>query len=87
MVKSLAVLFNKPLEHLDVPRQWEEMTIKAIYKNKGTITEMKNRKRLFLTSAIVKVLEKVVLRKSEGDIKLVTFQNGDTKERSTKDKE
>ena len=36
-------------------------------------------------SAIGKVFEKVVLRKIEGDVKLGTFQNGGSKERSTKD--
>ena len=85
MVKSLAVLFNKLLENLVVPKQWEYMTIISIYKNKGKITEMKNRRGIFLTSVIGKVFEKVVLRKIEGDIKLGTFQNGGRKERSTKD--
>ena len=85
MVKSLAVLFNKLLENLVVPKQWEHMTIISIYKNKGKITEMKNRRGIFLTSVIGKVFEKVALRKIEGDIKLGTFQNGGRKERSTKD--
>ena len=44
MVNSLVVLFNKILEHLIVSKQWEEITIKSICKNKGKITEMKNRK-------------------------------------------
>ena len=53
--------------------------MKSIYENKGKITEMKNRRGIFLTSVIGKVFEKVVLRKIEADIK------PGTKERSTKD--
>ena len=75
MVKSLAVLYNKLLEHLDVPKQWEEITIQSIYKNKGKITEMKSRRGIFLRSVTGKVLEKVVPRKMEGDVKLGTFHN------------
>ena len=85
MVKSLVVLFNKILEHLSVPKQREKMIIKSIYKNKGKITEMKNRRGIFLTSVIGKVFEKVVLRKIEGDIKLGSLQNGGRKGRSTKE--
>ena len=36
------MLFITILEHFDVPMQWEEMTLKSIYKNTGKITEMKN---------------------------------------------
>ena len=85
MVKTLTGLFNKILTEMETPRQWEEMRIKSIYKNKGKRTEMTNRRGIFLTSVVGKVFEKTVLRTIEKDIKLGRFQNGGRKGRSTKD--
>ena len=62
MVKTMTGLFNKILKEMETPKQWEDMRIKSIYKNKGRRTEMANRREIFLTSVIGKVFEKTVLR-------------------------
>ena len=43
MVKSLVILINVMLEKMVIPKQWEDMKVKSIYKNKGRRSDMRNR--------------------------------------------
>ena len=45
MRKSIVILFQDLLNEMYVPKQWEEMKIKSIHKNKGKRTQMKKQKR------------------------------------------
>ena len=83
MEKSLVKIFNKLMEELTVPNEWEDMRVKSVYKNIGSIKEFKNRRGLFLTSIISKLFEK--LMKSKTEITTCESQNGGKKGRSTKD--
>ena len=85
MNKSLEIMFNRILRDLEIPKKWEEMKIKSIYKNQGSNMDMKNRRGIFLTSVIGKVFEKTVLAIIRESIDLGECQNGGRKERSTKD--
>ena len=61
------------------------MTIKSIYKNKGSRQEVANRRGIFLTSVLSKVVEKIVLNKVEGEMKISAYQSGGKKRMSTCD--
>ena len=65
MVKSLKIMFNRILKEQSIPRQWTEMTIKSIHKKEML---MENRRRLFLTSIISKVFERVLDEITQGDM-------------------
>ena len=85
MVKSLNVLFNKILKEIEIPEEWEKVTVKSIYKNKGKRDEMKNRRGIFLTNILSKAMEKAMMIRIEKQIDLGRYQNGGRKERSPKD--
>ena len=85
MVEALTKIFNLVLREQSVPKQWESVIVKSIYKNKGKKSLMKNRRGIFLTSIVGKVFEKVLLQKVTKDIKIDKHQNGGLKGRSTKD--
>ena len=70
---------------MDIPSEWEMMQIKSIYKNKGEMTNIKNRRGLFLTSIVGKLFEKVIMKETEGSVEISKYQNGGRKKRSTKD--
>ena len=48
LTESIVAMINAVFVQ-GVPKQWNEMTIKSIYKNKGSRHEMKNRRGIFLT--------------------------------------
>ena len=85
MVQSLQIIFNSMLEEMTTPKQWEEVKVKSIYKNKGSYMEIKNRRGIFLTSIIGKVFEKTIMEEQMNRVKTSMFQNGGRKNRSTKD--
>ena len=85
MKRSIYKIFNKILEEMDIPSEWEMMQIKSIYKNKGEMTNIKNRRGLFLTSIVGKLFEKVIMKETEGSVEISKYQNGGRKKRSTKD--
>lgn len=85
MIKSLTLLFNEMLAKMEIPKQWEEVKVKSVYKNKGKRTEMKNRQGMFLTSVVGKVFEKTILKQVEERIRISSFQNGGRQGISTKD--
>ncbi len=85
MVKSVWLLFKEILSKMEIPNQWEEVRVKSIYKNKGKKSEMKNRRGIFLTSVLGKLLEKVILEVIKDKLTINKHQNGGKKERSTKD--
>ena len=85
MVKSLTIICNRIMKELNLPHQWQNMKIISLYKNKGARAEMKNRRGIFLTSILSKILEKVIMEKSTSDLKESCYQNGGRKNRSGKD--
>ena len=61
MDKSLTKICNKVMEEGQIPTEWEKMKVKSIFKNKGSIQEVKNRRGIFLTSIISKLFEKMLM--------------------------
>ena len=85
MMVSIWKMTRKILNENEVPAQWERMTIKSIYKNKGRRDEMSNRRGIFLTSVVSKLFERKIMQEVEIDLTMSEYQNGGRKGRSVTD--
>ena len=85
MVMPIWKMTKKILKDLEIPKQWENMKIKSIYKNKGSRDDMKNRRGIFLMSVVSKLFERIILKKIQENINMDECQNGGKKGRSTQD--
>ena len=79
IVKSIRILFNRIMKEIKVPQQWQNMKLISLYKNKGARIEMKNRRGIFLTSIVSKILEKLIVEKSANRLQESCYQNGGRK--------
>ena len=86
LIESIVAMINAVFVQ-GVPKQWNEMTIKSIYKNKGSRHEMKNRRGIFLTNIMSKVCEKILLKRNERIIDSNTSESqcGGRKNRGVQD--
>merc|ERR1712096_578625 len=86
MDRSLLYLVNRMERERFTPKQWREVTIKAIAKP-GSILEMDNKRGLFLTEVVSKLYEKVLKNRSNQKINdyVSDYQNGGVKGRSSAD--
>ena len=87
MVESIIEIFNQ-IEELNAgPDTWEDITIKSIYKGKGSKKEMDNRRGIFITNSMSKLFENVKLSKQRETIEnnISKFQTGGIKGKSTID--
>ena len=87
ITKSLSILFNEVDNETSVPKEWKDLKVISIYKNKGKRNDMENRRGLFITNTISKLYEKTKLRKVENKItnKTSKYQCGGIKGKSTVD--
>ena len=77
MKKSLMKMTNQILEHETIPKQWDNMKIKAIHKS-GPMELLTKKRGLFLTNIVSKFFEKV-LEDIMGNIEFDSYQFGGTK--------
>ncbi len=59
MERSLTKILQITTDQLEGPKQWDAMTIKSVHK-KGSKMLMKNKRGLFITNIIGKILERVM---------------------------
>ena len=87
IVESLQVIFSEINETKLIPKEWIEMYIISIYKNKGKVTDMENRRGIFIVSAIYKLYEKIKMERNENKINgnISKYQCGGIKGKSTID--
>ena len=64
MEDSLEIIFNE-IEEDVTHNEWTELIIKSIYKGKGKISDVENRRGLFITNIISKLYEKIKLEKNK----------------------
>ena len=78
---------NEILSEFYIPEAWEEMTIKAISKNKGDQKSMNSKRGLFLTNIASKVIEKLLKNRGKEEIEknVTEFQCGGASGRSIGD--
>ena len=84
---SLELLLNEIEEYEIIPNEWIELIIKSIYKGKGKITEVENRRGLFISNIISKLYEKIKLEQNNEKLnnEISKYQCGGKKGRSTVD--
>ena len=82
---SLKILFNMIIRKQKIPNQWEKVRIKSIAKDQSK--SIKNRRGLFLTNVVSKVMERLLKNRNEDECrkKASPFQCGGVKGRSTVD--
>ena len=61
IINSLKIILNEIEQQHVIPREWQELIVKSIYKNKGKRNDMENRRGLFISSIISKLYEKIKL--------------------------
>ena len=82
ITKTLNAIKNK----LMTPKEWAFMIIKTLFKNKGSRKKLKYHRGIFLTAILSKVLERLMLVRSEKNTgKINPLQCGSTKEMSGSD--
>ena len=87
VTNSLQIIMNKINKQQRIPKEWDELIIKSIYKNKGKRNDMENRRGLFITSLISKLYERIKLNKNNERINkgISKYQCGGFKGKSTID--
>ena len=85
MSNSIRKMYNKISKERELPKQWEKMKIRSIFKNKGSRKEMKNRRGIFLTNIIGKLFEKALKNRIEMAVRIDEHQSGEKKNVMTGD--
>ena len=79
-------MFNAIKCSLEIPDQWHQVVITTIYKLKGSKKLLENHRGIFLTSAISKLFERMIMNRLDAAFENVSiFQAGSRKNRSTAD--
>ena len=60
LIVALTDIFEMIWQEGQVPKQWNNVKIKTLFKNKGSKKRLENYRGIFLTSVVSKVFEKVV---------------------------
>ena len=86
MIRSLTSITNQVDKQKIIPKEWENMEIKAIHKA-GPKYRMENKRGLFLTNNVSKVYEKIVKNRNAENFKeeISEWQTGGVANRATVD--
>ena len=87
IITSLQIIIKEIEQQQRIPKEWDEIIIKSIYKNKGKRNDMENRRGLFITSVISKLYEKIKLTRNNAIINngISKYQCGGSQGKSTID--
>ena len=86
LIVALTDIFEMIWQEGQVPKQWNDVKIKTLFKNKGSKKRLENYRGIFLTSVVSKVFEKLVKNRIQEKLKDVhKFQAGCQPNRSTAD--
>ena len=85
VISKFTCIFNRILKEMKCPKQWKQVKIKSIYKNKGKKEDLANQRGIFLTSNVQKAFERIILKRiyAELDKSMTEFQNGARRNRSS----
>ena len=86
LIVGITNTLNNIKNSTTTPEQWEFMTIKTMFKNKGSRKVLKYHRGIFLTCIISKVLERLMLVRSDlKSVKINPLQCGSTTGKSPAD--
>jgi hypothetical protein len=78
-------LFNN-IKRDGIPKQWNKVNIKTLYKNKGSKKNLENYRGIFLTEVFSKLMEKYIISESTVPINNISkYQAGSRPNRSASD--
>ena len=86
LLAPLLKIFNAIRVSKDIPKQWNNVLISLIYKNKGSKKELVNYRGIFLTVIVSKVFESLLKKRMSTELKEVNLlQAGSRTNRSPAD--
>ena len=85
LISAITTVFNN-IKRDGVPKQWNKVHIKTLYKNKGSKKELENYRGIFLSQAFSKLMEKYIISESTAPIDNISkYQAGSRPNRSASD--
>ena len=86
-IESTATLYREIDEKIEQPKQWREMIINSIYKNKGDRKDLENRRGLFITDCMSKLYDKIKMKRNMDKLEqgISKYQVGGMRGKSTVD--
>ena len=86
MILPLLDIFNAVKNSKQPPKQWNEVIITIIYKNKGSRKSLVNYRGIFLASIVSKVFERLIKNRTQSSLNKVIFcQAGSKSDRGPPD--
>ena len=86
LVKEITSILNMIKNNANTPKQWNQVFITALFKNKDSKKKLVNFRGIFLTESLSKIFEKlIVMRKQSSFDKVSPSQNGATSGKSPAD--
>ena len=87
LISAATRVFNNIKNTLKTPKEWVDMIIKTLFKNKGSRKRLKYHRGIFLTCVLSKALEKLLLLRTEQFTaeNIDSLQCGSTKNKSPRD--
>ena len=81
MEKSIAIIAEKVIGGMQIPDEFNVMTIFATHK-KNSKLKMKNKRGLFLTNVISKIIERIIKKRNVDEKRADEMQNGGKRRRA-----
>ena len=86
LIFSITDIFNNIKITGPIPEKWNKVTIKTLFKNKGSPKDLENWRGVFLTPTITKLFERYLMRGSKEEVNNISkFQGGSRPNRSASD--
>ena len=86
LISSITEIFNNIKVTSSIPKKWNKVNIKTLYKNKGSQKDLENWRGVFLTPTISKLFERYMMTESKEKVENISkFQGGSRPNRSASD--
>lgn len=86
LLEEMVAVINDMKNNSESPKQWNQVLITTLFKNKGTKKKLVNYRGIFLTSCISKLCEKLIMLRINEPLKSVSLaQCGATQDKSAAD--
>ena len=62
-------MINEVVKHVAIPKEWENMKMKSVYKVKGYNKEMNNQRSIFMPNILSKFLERILYARNKKNLR------------------